>query len=432
MRDLFFVIFVGALLPGIFLHPFTGVLMYVWFSLMNPHQLTWGFARSIPTAFVIALITLVAFFLDKKRSIPKSPIFTLIGCFMVTLTISAIFSLTPEVSWDLWNRDVKTLFFCLIVFIMTTTKLRIQSLIWIAIVSLGYYGIKGGAFSINTLGQYQVMGPENTQIGDNNHLALALIMTLPLMNYLRLTTQDKWARYILLFSICLTFLAVLTTYSRGGMIGLAAVTIFLWFKSQHKIRSFIFLGILAVAALSFMPDKFFSRADTIQTAGLDSSFQGRLDAWNYAWNVALERPLTGGGLSSTLVPYIFHRYNVDSKVTAGGRAAHSIYFQVLGDQGFIGLAIYVSILVLSWLNGAWLIKQTRDLPNYLWVHELSKMLQVGLIAYMVAGAALSMAYYDLFYIYAIVLARLRLMVQEAVSPKKVFASGRSPSSSSVS
>lgn len=432
MRDLFFVIFVGALLPGIFLHPFTGVLMYVWFSLMNPHQLTWGFAQSIPTAFIVAILTMLAFFLDKKRAIPKSPVFILICCFMVTLTISAIFSLTQEVSWDLWNRDIKTLFFCLIVFMMATTKLRIQSLIWIAIVSIGYYGIKGGAFSINTLGQYQVMGPESTQIGDNNHLALALLMTLPLMNYLRLTTQDKRARYILLLAIGLTFLAVLTTYSRGGMIGLAAVILFLWLKSKHKVGSFLILALLAIAGLSFMPDKFFDRADTIQTAEKDQSFQGRLDAWAYAWNVALERPLTGGGLSSTLVPYIFHRYNVDSKVTAGGRAAHSIYFQVLGDQGFIGLAIYVSIIVLSWLNGAWLIKQTKDLPHYLWVYELSKMLQVGLIAYIVSGAALSMAYYDLFYIYAIVLARLRLMVQEAVSPKKVLASARSPSSSSVS
>lgn len=432
MRDLFFVIFVGALLPGIFLHPYTGVLMYVWFSLMNPHRLTWSFAQSIPTAFIIAVLTMAAFFLDKKRSVPKSPIFILIGCFIVTLTISAIFSLAPDISWDLWSRDVKTLFFCLIVFMMTTTKLRVQALIWIAIVSLGYYGIKGGAFSINTLGQYQVMGPENTQITDNNQLALALIMTLPLMNYLRLTTREKWTRYILLFSICLTFLAVLTTYSRGGMIGLAAVTIFLWFKSKHKVRSFIFLGLLAIAALSFMPDKFFSRADTIQTAEQDASFRGRLDAWNYAWNVALERPLTGGGPSSTINPYVFHRYNPDSKVTAGGRAAHSIYFQVLGDQGFLGLGIFISIIIVSWFNGSWLIKQTRALPNYLWAYELSKMLQVGLIAYMVAGAALSMAYYDLFYIYAIALARLRLMVQEAISSKKVFDAAHSPASSSVS
>ncbi|MBP9693405.1 MAG: putative O-glycosylation ligase, exosortase A system-associated [Alphaproteobacteria bacterium] len=406
-------------MPGIFLHPFTGVLMYVWFSLMNPHQLTWGFAQSIPTAFIIALMTMVAFFLDKKRSLPKSPIFVLICCFMVTLTISAIFSLTPEISWDLWNRYMKTLFFCLLAFIMMTTKLRVQALVWVAIVSLGYFGIKGGAFSINTLGQYRFQGPDGTQIGDNNHMALALLMTLPLMNYLRLTTKNKLAQYVLLLSMCLTFLAVLTTYSRGGMIGLAAVTIFLWFKSKHKMRSLLFLSVLAIAALSFMPDKFFNRADTIQTAEKDDSFRGRLDAWHYAWNVALSRPMTGGGISSTIVPYIFQKYNQESKVTQGGRAAHSIYFQVLGDQGFIGLFIFLSMITISWFNGSWLIKNTRGLAGHLWVQELSKMLQVGVIAYIVAGAALSMAYYDLFYIYAIILARLRLMVQEVIVNNRI-------------
>lgn len=427
MRDLFFVIFVGALLPGIFLHPYTGVLMYVWFSLMRPHQLTWGFAQSIPTAFIIGVLTMISFFLDKKRSMQQSPIFILMICFMITLTLSAYFSLAPDYSWLKWNLTIKIVLFTSVIYLMLSTKLRIQALIWVCVVSIGYYSLQSGAYSINSLGEYKAI-PDF----DNNGLALMFIMALPLMVYLRRTTSNKLAQNILLASIGLTFFATITTYSRGGVIGLVAITIFLWLKSQRKMKSFLFFLILAALALSVMPEKFFLRMETVQEATKDSSFQGRLDAWTYAWNVALARPLIGGGISATEVPYVFQRYNPNSMVTDGGRAAHSIYFQVLGDQGFIGLFIFILMIVISWFNGSWLIKHTKSLPCYTWAHELSKMLQVGLIAYIVSGAGLSSAYYDLFYIYAIILARLRLMVQEAISPKKVFVSGHSPSSSSVS
>ena len=77
-----------------------------------------------------------------------------------------------------------------------------------------------------------------------------------------------------------------------------------------------------------------------------------------------------------------------------GKAAHSIYFEVLGDHGFVGLALYLAILAAAWLNTFQVLNVTRTRPDLAWAHELARMLQISLVAFLVGGAALSMAYYD--------------------------------------
>jgi hypothetical protein len=62
-------------------------------------------------------------------------------------------------------------------------KERIQLLVWVTAVSIGFYGIRGGIFTILTGGNYRVYGPEETFIADNNQLGLALTMILPLLYY---------------------------------------------------------------------------------------------------------------------------------------------------------------------------------------------------------------------------------------------------------
>ncbi len=93
---------------------------------------------------------------------------------------------------------------------------RLQLMVWVIAVSLGFYGARGGIFTILTGGNYRVWGPPDTFIADNNQLALAMIMTLPLMWYLYLTTVQRWLRLGVLGVAGLTMISVLGTHSRGG------------------------------------------------------------------------------------------------------------------------------------------------------------------------------------------------------------------------
>jgi probable O-glycosylation ligase (exosortase A-associated) len=144
-----------------------------------------------------------------------------------------------------------------------------------------------------------------------------------------------------------------------------------------------------------MPPAWFDRMESIGAALEDRSFQGRLLAWEFAVNVANDR-LTGGGFTATEIPRFFQFYSPDAAEFGKPlAAAHSIYFQVLGDHGYVGLALYLMLLGAAALNLQWVRTRTRGIAELRWAFQLASALQVSLLAYLVTGAALSMAYTDL-------------------------------------
>jgi probable O-glycosylation ligase (exosortase A-associated) len=247
-------------------------------------------------------------------------------------------------------------------------------------------------------------------LGDNNNFALAMCMILPLMNYLRLNSDYRLVRVALIGGMALTVVAILGTYSRGGLIGLSVSALFLWSKSQRKLLLGICGAAVLVLGYAIMPDSWTQRMDTIQSAEKDDSFQGRVKVWQFSYNIALARPLVGGGLGASEDGTVFNTYSTD--YLPFGRAAHSIYFQVLGDHGFAGLLIYLALLAAVWRQCTAVKKRAAGRPELAWAVDLAAMIQVSWAGYMVAGAALSMAYYDLAYIELGAIVALRQIVRQ--------------------
>lgn len=384
--------------------PFIGVMLWSWFSLQNPHQEAYGFVQTAPINLAIAVVTVVAWLFSRERKVPLSgPIFWLLVGFLGWMTFNSFFAYDPAWSWPYWDRTWKIFALGLLVAATARTRVRIYALLWIAVISLFYYGAKGGLFTILTGGNFHVWGPPSTQIEDNNALAVALLMTLPLANYLRGQVADKRVARVFLVCILLTIVAVLGTYSRGALIGLGALGLLMLLRTRNRI---LYLGIAAVAiilALQFMPAQFFDRMHTIGAAQQDESFEGRVIAWHVAFNYASDHFPFGAGFYGPQLGAIFHHYFPDQIA----RAAHSIYFQVLGEHGFIGLAIYLAIIFTAFLECSRIIKATRENPQQRWIRELAIAIQASLFVFCISGAALSLAYYDLFVIEISLLLPLR-------------------------
>jgi probable O-glycosylation ligase (exosortase A-associated) len=239
-------------------------------------------------------------------------------------------------------------------------------------------------------------------------------MVLPLANYLRLQTRRSWLALGTLAGMVLTVLAVVGSYSRGALLALAAVALVGVFRTK---RWFVYLGlvaILAVPAYNFMPASFHDRVQSISNADDDASFQGRVDAWEVAFDVALDHFPMGAGFYGPQRHAIFHHYLPDAEA----HAAHSIYFQVLGEHGFVGLAIYLALLVAAFLNTVRLRRLTRDHSELRWVFDLASMIQVSLVAFCVGGAALSLAYYDVFIVEVALLLPLMKIARDMVKAKR--------------
>ena len=213
------------------------------------------------------------------------------------------------------------------------------------------------------------------------------------MWYLRTLLQNKWLRLTLIGFIVLCVFSIISSYSRGAFVAMVAVMFIFLMKSNRKIMIGIALVIVAASVISFMQSQYLDRLNTIQNYEDDTSATGRINSWYFAFNLAMDRPLTGGGFG-TFTPQLFQIYAPDP---LAHHDAHSIYFEILGEQGFVGLFLFLSLWFLCYRTCSNIRKQVREHESLKWADNLAAMSQVSLVAYCVGGAFLGLAYYDLPY-----------------------------------
>lgn len=414
MRDIIITLIIFGAIPLVFKRPWTGILLFSWISYMNPHRLTYGFAFTFQFALIAALVTIIAFALDRNpKKIPLTPISVLLGLFILWTAVTTITALAPEPATARFIEFVKIQLMTILTLAMINTKYRLNWLIIMIVFSIGFYGVRGGIFSIMTGGNYRVWGPPGSFFQDNNQLALTLIMTMPLMHYLQLMATNRWVRHMMSVVILLTLGAIIGTYSRGALLALSAMGMVLWLRSSKKLPVAFAAAVCIVGVLSFMPQKWFDRMDTINTYEEDESASGRFDAWIFSINLANDR-VFGGGFKTYQNLDLWPIYNPDSPVH---RAPHSIYFEVLGEHGYLGLTLYLLIGFTAYLTCSRTYKLARGDPNLKWAGDLAKMLQVSLVGYAAAGTFLNVATFDLYYhVLAIIIITRILVGQELKQP----------------
>jgi probable O-glycosylation ligase (exosortase A-associated) len=409
MRDLILTTFILGTIPFILRNPYYGLLMWIWLGIMNPHRFTWGFAYDMPFAMVIALCTLVAMLAHAKKinTFPGDRTAIALVLFVLWIGVSPFFSFHPEKEFEMWLKPFKVLFMTLVALLLVGNRDQVHKLVWVLALSVGFFAIKGGIFTILTAGSYRVWGAAGSFIEDNNALALATIMTIPLFRYLQLHSINVWVKRGCLVAMVLCLFSALGSHSRGALLAILAIGAFLFTKSRQKSLILVLLVVLAPIAFSFMPEQWWERMATIKAYEQDASAMQRINAWWTNWNLAVDRFPIGGGFAIA-EPDVFLRYSPNPTLVF---VAHSIYFQVLGQHGFMGLALFLMVFGFAWLNGGWIIRATKGHSQQLWAHDLAAMCQVSLVGYAVGGAFLNLTYFDLPYYLVVILIVLRCLVK---------------------
>jgi putative inorganic carbon (hco3(-)) transporter len=421
LRDILVFSVVLASLPLIiFWRPHIGVLMWVWISMMNPHRLTFGIAYQFPFALIIAIATLIGLLLTKERNrLPMTPITVLMLAFMVWMSFTSLFALQPpDVVYASWSQVFKTQLMLFVAMMLIRGRKQIDQLIWAIVLSVGFFGVKGGIWTVTSGGENKVWGPPGSFIEGNNELGLAVAMLIPLMYYLAESTSKKWLRYAMWFAIAACAFSILGSHSRGAFIAIGVAALFLGIKSHRPILITIIFVLALAGAAALMPDNWVARMSTIETYQEDASAQSRLRTWDTIWNMVQDRPVVGAGFDLAN-PLLFEKYSSIPGEDFYG--PHSIYFQVLGEHGFIGLGLFLALGFATWRRSNKLTRQCAGRPGLDWVPRLMRMVQVSLLAFAVGGAFLGLLHYDLpYYLAAIV-----VLVEIAVAPKQQIAPGRS-------
>jgi probable O-glycosylation ligase (exosortase A-associated) len=416
VRDVILLAAILGIIPVILGAPQVGVIIWTWVSLMSPQREVYTFLNGFEFNFYVTLLTCFAWVISREpKSIILNPVTALLVLFGIWVSITTYLALVPAYSELDWDRTVKTIILTVAILAVINTKVRIQGMIWVIVISLGFFAVKGGGFTLYTGGAHTVFGPQSSMIADNNNLGLALVMVLPLINYLRTTSRQKFVSVLCFIAMGLTLVAIIGTYSRGALLALGALGAFYAVRSRAGFLPLV-LGVLLVVALPrIVPSAWFDRMSTISTANEDASFEGRLAAWKTSWNVAKARPILGGGFSSIQMNWVTERYSSPGSLTEG-KAAHSIYFELLGDHGFVGLFLYLALVLAAVRNTMSVIRHTARDPTLYWARELARTMQACIVGFLVGGAALSMAYYDGFLILLALTASLEAVVRRSEEP----------------
>ena len=412
---------------------------------MNPHRLTYGFAQTMPFAQIVAVATVVGLLFSKERkTIPFNFITFVWIIFLLWMIVTTQFAFYRAEASVYLGSVLKIQFVTFLTLILMTSRERIELLIWIIVLSIGFYSVKGGLFTLVTGGSNRVYGPPGGMIEENNALALATLMIIPLIYYLYQQSKRRSVRLLLMGMVALSAISVLGSQSRGAVVAGAMLVLGFWLKSKRKIVTAVALILIVPPLILFMPDSWHERIGTmtadrkadaadIQAMQLrggggalsapipsrdwlgywpnDFSALGRVNAWNYAINVANSR-LTGAGFESWS-PETFAKYAPIVEEFQGG---HSIFFSVLADHGWPGLLMFVSIILMCWRAASKVIKRSKINPETIWIGDLAQMIQLSMISYCVAGAFLSLAYFDLpWHLISIILLCQQLLKQQEIS-----------------
>jgi probable O-glycosylation ligase (exosortase A-associated) len=301
----------------------------------------------------------------------------------------------------------------LMIFVTTMVmqdKVRLNLLVWVMTLSYGFYGVKGGIFVVTTGGAHMVLGPSGSFFKTHGEVGMVMAMALPFMRYMQLNFRnpelfpreihsripEKWYGLIHMgftAAMFLTGAAILGTHSRGAMLAGGMTAAFLLWKSRNKFGMTVAILIAVPALLSLMPEKWFNRMETIETPEQDASSRGRINAWWMAYNLANDRFLGGGFNHWTwreFAQYAPHPEDVHD--------AHSIYFEVLGEHGWIGLAIFLTLALVTWHSASRVARKAKRHPSTMWLKDLVTMSQVSIAAYATSGAFIGQAYFDAIYV----------------------------------
>ena len=371
--------------------PYIGILLWSWLSYMNPHRLSFGFAYHMPFAQITIFILVLSMIFSKDtREFPFNALTILWLIFILFMGVTTFTAHFPDMALEQYMKVVKIQIVSLLTIKLITDIRKVNHLIWTIVLSIGFYSVKGGLFTLLTAGAHRVWGPPDSFIADNNELAVAVLMIIPLMIYLYQVHNNKLVKIGLAVAAILSLFTIIGSQSRGAFVAIAVFGLFYWIKSKHKVVTGLFVITLSAGLLIFAPQSWHERMNSIPNYQMDSSSLGRLNAWQYAFNVANNNLFGFGFESWTAETFLLYAPNPEDV-----HVAHSIYFSVLADHGWIGLFIFVLIFYLSWNKLKFLVKNTKDIPDLMEVNLLARRLQLSFVAYFVGGAFLSLSYFDL-------------------------------------
>jgi putative inorganic carbon (HCO3(-)) transporter len=386
-----------------FRHTYIALCGVVFVDLLKPQLLSHSFLSNQPLSLIITLLFFTSIIFNfKQLSKPEKlgPSLVLV-LFMVWITISTQLAEFQYAAWIKYDYVIKTMLLSLFIPFVINTRVKIDTFIATVMCCISYYSLTVGIKTLFTGGGYYnqfFSSSINVSMSESSTLSMISTMNILLIVYLyrysvfkAKTPILRWGAY---FISTLSFLAVIGTYARTGLIGLFMLAALYLKNSKKKIRILLISTICIGLLFPLLPEPWLDRMDTISNASEESSAYGRIVVWKWTIDYANDNPIFGGGFQS----YFANAGQLDKYVTSDiqisrtltGKAYHNIFFEVLGEQGYGGLFIYLFIIYMIFMMNRKVMKKSNT-NN--WEYQLATVITNFVIIYCVCGMFIGVAFY---------------------------------------
>jgi len=412
MRDIFFLLFLASFFGIAFKRPFLFVLIYAYIDIVSPQRLSYFLLNSIPIsaiAFACAFLGWAA--IDDKRDSRFSwrqllMVLLLIWCGYTTS--GADFPIEAAHKWGwVW----KSLVFAIFLPLTLRTKLRIESLALIMVLCASTIIVTGAIKTIfdgGGYGELNLMVDDNSGLYEGSTISTVAIAIIPLIFWLaKYGTIYKPEWRVRTYAIALAGACILIpigTVTRTGLLCIIFLGGLILWRSEKRLIYGGGLALLALVSIPFLPASFTERMGTIKNYQGDQSASTRIEVWKWTLDYVKDHPMGGGfdAYRSNSFTYDAVRTEgpesnerkIRERITEKERAYHSAYFEMLGEQGYIGLALWSLIHIISLISTHRiyvLYKKRRD-TEHAWISPLALALQQGHLIYLLGAVFIGVAY----------------------------------------
>jgi probable O-glycosylation ligase (exosortase A-associated) len=397
MRGFLLLAVVCTLAMVAIIRPKVGVFSIVWFSLMRPDVWAWS-TTSYSYAAILELGTVIGTlkYLNQSGPALRNPIFRFLLLLQIPVALSVVLALHPSLCYQAYWWYIGCVVSSVLIVLLIQTEGDFQRLLVIAALSIGYLGARFGLYGLIHGGVRYAAGYGGS-FSDNNMLALALAMGVPLGWYAKNLIRNVFVRFSLLVSVFLTIGGVIFTYSRGAAISMLFGFLVIVLHSRHRILLLAGLAVLTLPSLYLVRDSYMGRMETlngVDTAKQDESVMQRVATAQVAVEMWKDYPLIGVGFGMDNQALLWYRY-APPDLQRTPLVIHNTYLQMLVDSGSFALLAYLLLLgsaIFLMERSVWRLKRAA---SPLFVCPLA--IEAGLVTFAVGSAFLTRITFDFAY-----------------------------------
>lgn len=390
--------------------PVLGILLYQWVDLLAPDKLIWHHLTGMPLSMVLGVSTILGFVVSwRERVFNRSVLQWFLIAYAIWITVTTVYAMVPEHAWWKWDRTIKVLLATFLLAIAMNSRKRIELALWVFVVPIVIYAARGALLTIQIGGSGElVTGADGSFLADRTTLATCQAAAIPVLVFLSreslLIPRTALTRMAMWGAIAACALSIVGTASRGGMLAAAVAFAVMVVRSDRKLVGLVGVALLVGLALLIAPDEWFNRMATIKTYDQDDSSASRIGSWNFAMDVARRSPWVGGGFAV----FRLNQFRLSNGDILVGRwnDSHSWFFETLGEQGYIGVALLLFMVLAS----AYYLLRT-DLAfaknaERRWEALAGRYCLAGLFGMISGGLFVGIGCYQPFYVFPVIAAGL--------------------------